>query len=107
VAAGIDAGLARSLNGRIVPAVHQALDGSMPAFARALPPGTESAFLCAADPLHGELGAVLREDRQAFLRELHAVAAAERRAWLGQLQAQAEQKERRWKNWFLILAAVA
>ncbi|HEV8579038.1 MAG TPA: hypothetical protein VGX68_08125 [Thermoanaerobaculia bacterium] len=107
VAAGIDAGFERSLNGRILPAVHRAFDGSEPAFARAVRTGTESALLGAADALHGELGAVLREDRQAFLRELQAVAATERQAWLAQLQAQVEQKERRWKNWFLILAAVA
>jgi hypothetical protein len=107
VAAGIDAGLARSLNDRIVPAVSRALDGSAPAFARVLRTGTESALLGAADALHGELGAVLRADRQDFLRELQAVAAAERRAWLEQLQAQAEQKEKRWQGYFLILAAVA
>jgi hypothetical protein len=107
VSVGIDSGIERSLNGRIVPAVHQALEGGAPAFARAVRSGTESAFLGVADALHGELGVVLREDRQAFLKELQAVAATERQAWLAQLQAQAEQKERRWKNWFLILAAVA
>jgi hypothetical protein len=107
VAAGIDSGIERSLNGRVVPAVHQALEGSAPAFARALRSGTENAFLGAADALNGELGVVLRHDRQAFLQELQAVAAAERKAWIEQLRIEGEEAERRWKNWFLILAVVA
>ena len=106
VAGGIDTGIGRSLDGRIIPAVNRALDGGSPAFARALRSGTEGALLGAADALHGELGAVLRQDRQDFLKELQAVAAAERQAWVAQLRSEAEAAEARWRRWFWMLAVV-
>jgi microcompartment protein CcmL/EutN len=107
LAAGIESGVERTLNGRIGPALHQALAGSAPAFAKAMRTTSEAAFLGAADALNGELGAVMRTERQAFLRELQTVAAIERQAWIEQLTKQVESTEKRWKNWFITLAVGA
>jgi len=106
LAEGVAEGIGRSVDTRVVPAVNRALNGGAPGFARALRSGTEGALLGAADALHGELGAVLRQDRQDFLRELQGVAAAERQAWVAQLRSEAEAAERRWRRWFWMLAAI-
>ncbi len=103
VATGIDRGVQRTVETQLGPAV-QALDGKSAVFANTLRAGTEGALLGAADALQGELGAVLRQDRQAFLQQLQAVAAAERRAWLDELEKGVKAHEARWKRWFLLLS---